>query len=97
MITEEEKVIVEKILKEQKSKSLNINFNLNLKHWQWRDLNMMVNPSKYEIELFDAVRPWLLFDASTKEFYLKEDAPEDIIKKYALLNKYLKKNYFLIE
>ena len=45
---------------------------------------MMVNPSKYEIELFDAVRPWLLFDASTEEFYLKEDAPEDIIKKYAL-------------
>ena len=43
---------------------------------------MMVNPSKYEIELFDAVRPWLLFDASTEEFYLKEDAPEDIIKKY---------------
>ena len=58
---------------------------------------MMVNPSKYEIELFAAVRPWLLFDASAEGFYLKEDAPEDIVKKYTLLNEYLKKNYFLIE
>lgn len=57
----------------------------------------MVNPSKYEIELFAAVRPWLLFDASTEDFYLKEDAPEDIVKKYALLNECLKKNYFFIE
>lgn len=58
---------------------------------------MMVNPSKYESELFDAVRPWLLFDASTEEFYLKDDTPEDIVKKFVLLNDYLKKNYFLIE
>ncbi|MBN2920110.1 MAG: hypothetical protein JTJ28_10960 [Lactobacillus sp.] len=54
---------------------------------------MMVNPSKYEIKLFDEVRPWLLFDSSTEEFYLKDDTPDEIKEKFVLLNKYLEKNY----
>lgn len=54
---------------------------------------MMVNPSEYEKKLFDQVRPWLLFDSSTEEFYLKDDTPDEIKEKFVLLNKYLERNY----
>lgn len=54
---------------------------------------MMVNPSEYEKKLFDQVRPWLLFDSSTEEFYLKDDTPGEIKEKFVLLNKYLERNY----
>ena len=37
--------------------------------------------------------PWLLFDASTEEFYLKDDTPDEIKEKFVLLNKYLERNY----
>lgn len=54
---------------------------------------MMVNPSEYEKKLSDQVRPWLLFDSSTEEFYLKDDTPDEIKEKFVLLNKYLERNY----
>lgn len=54
---------------------------------------MMVNPSKYEIELFKEVDPWLLFDALIEEFYLKDDTPDEIKEKFVLLNEYLEKHY----
>lgn len=42
---------------------------------------MMIMPSKEELELHDAVSPWLAWN-NDREMFLKSDAPEDIKEKY---------------
>lgn len=42
---------------------------------------MMKMPSKEELELDDAINPWLDWDED-REMFLKPDAPEEIKKKY---------------
>ena len=42
---------------------------------------MMKMPSKEELELDDAINPWLDWDEN-REMFLKPDAPEEIKEKY---------------
>lgn len=39
---------------------------------------MMVNPTRREIELYDKVTPWLMYDAEKYRAYLAEGAPNDV-------------------
>lgn len=49
---------------------------------------MMINPTKRQLEIFEMydreVAPWTYGDMETLEIKLREDAPEDIKKKYEL-------------
>ena len=43
---------------------------------------MMVAPTKYQIELREAIENWVDYNMETEMFELREDAPDDVKEKY---------------